>query len=128
VVTVLLTVVVGALFTVVVVALVAGTVVRTGMVGFGVVTVFGLVVAGSAAFLVRVIAAVVSAASLEESLDPPQAAMVRLSAVRAASVTVRVRMDSPSLQSGSRSVTSGRTVPFSFRLVASGRPECSCSD
>jgi hypothetical protein len=92
VVTVLLTVVAGALLTVVVVALEAGTVVRAGMVGFGVVTVFGAVVAGSAAFLVRA-AAVVSAASLEESLDPPQAAMVRLSAVRAASMAVRVRMD-----------------------------------
>jgi hypothetical protein len=43
--------------------------------------------------LVRAAAVVVSAASLEESLDPPQAAMVRLSAVRAASVAVRVRMD-----------------------------------
>jgi hypothetical protein len=92
VVTVLLTVVAGALLTVVAVALTVVGVLREGVVGLGVVTVFGVVVAGSAAFLVRA-AAVVSAASLEESLDPPQAAMVRLSAVRAASMAVRVRMD-----------------------------------
>jgi len=93
VVTVLLTVVAGALLTVVAVALTVVGVLREGVVGLGVVTVFGVVVAGSAAFLVRAAAVVVSAASLEESLDPPQAAMVRLSAVRAASVAVRVRMD-----------------------------------
>jgi hypothetical protein len=85
--------VVAVALSVVAVAFTVVGVLREGMVGFGVVTVFGVVVAGSAAFLVRAAAVVVSAASLEESLDPPQAAMVRLSAVRAASVAVRVRMD-----------------------------------